>query len=366
MPTARHTPTIAATCLLLLGGTLSVASESVEPVAPCCAAPGRFAHLVSATTPQPQIAVEESKHGLRVLINGELFAEYRTDNPHQPAIWPIIGPSGHEMTRSYPLGPAREGERKDHPHHESLWFAHGGVNGHDFWHIDTNRSSDQRPRIEHQKVLAKGAASGEVSITTTNAWLAGDEVQLTDRRHVAFGVLPSDDGDDARYIDFTIELHASAGPVTFGDTKEGTFGIRVPGVMKADAGKGGRFFNNDAAESDAAWGQPAAWVAYEGPLEPAAEDADTPKGGIVIMSHPGSGGLPCRWHVRSYGLFAANPFGVIDFPHDESATGGYELADGESLTLRYRVVLHAGASDPSGIDAWYKDFAATDLTTTAE
>ena len=69
----------------------------------------------------------------------------------------------------------------------------------------------------------------------------------------------------------------------------------------------------------AAWGQPAAWVDYHGPI-------DGKTVGIAILNHPSSFRYPTHWHVRTYGLFAANPFGLHEFP-------GGKKADG-TLTLR--------------------------------
>jgi hypothetical protein len=63
--------------------------------------------------------------------------------------------------------------------------------------------------------------------------------------------------------------------------------------------------------------------------------------------------------VRTYGLFAANPFGLKEFTGDESADGGLTLPAGESLTLRYRVVLHRGDAEAAGIAAEYANYART-------
>ena len=71
--------------------------------------------------------------GMRVTIDGEHFADYLVHHGHQPVIWPIHGPDGRAMTRQFPLGERLEGEADDHPHHRSLWFNHGLVNGLDFW-----------------------------------------------------------------------------------------------------------------------------------------------------------------------------------------------------------------------------------------
>ncbi len=258
-----------------------------------------------------------------VKIEGELFTEYLAapdlDPALGPILWPILGPAGKPMTRAYPMaeGPA---ERKDHPHHRSLWFNHGDVNGHSFWHKQT---------IQHRKfVRVQGGEKAE--IVTQNDWLAPDGTKVCeDERRLAFSV----DGDN-RLIDFEITIKATDGPVEFGDTKEGSFGVRVAGTMKVDAKPGGRIVNSDGREDKAAWGKRAAWVDYQGPVE--GETA-----GIAILNHPSSFRYPTYWHVRTYGLFAANPFGIKDFKGPEG-DGSHTILKGESITLRYRVVLHRG------------------------
>ena len=79
-----------------------------------------------------EITAERSPHGVVVKIDGQPFTEYLTQSGTKPVLWPIIGPTGKPMTRSWPI----EGKPQlthDHPHHRSLWFSHGSVNGIDFW-----------------------------------------------------------------------------------------------------------------------------------------------------------------------------------------------------------------------------------------
>jgi hypothetical protein len=61
--------------------------------------------------------------------------------------------------------------------------------------------------------------------------------------------------------------------------------------------------------------------------------------------------------VRPYGLFAANPFGLKEFTENEAADGSVNLAAGESLTLRYRVVLHAGDAEAGKIAERFQEYA---------
>src|SRR5580704_9820027 len=69
---------------------------------------------------------------LRIKVNGQLFTEYFFKDVPRPYYYPLLGPDNLPMTRKWPMENP-EGEEHDHPHHRSLWFAHGSVNGQDFW-----------------------------------------------------------------------------------------------------------------------------------------------------------------------------------------------------------------------------------------
>ncbi len=286
--------------------------------------------IVSAEGVSCEITVERSDGGAVVKIDGRLFTEYLTRSGNKPVLWPIIGPTGKRMTRDYPMrhNPA---ERQDHPHHRSLWFTHGEVNGVDFW--DERKQST----IKHLE-FARLEGGKPAKIVTRNAWLdpEGNKV-CEDRRTLRF-----DTDGDARWIDFEIVLKASEGPVTFGDTKEGTFGVRVAETIRVDAGKGGKIVNSRGRVDKAAWGKRAAWIDCHGPI-------DGRTVGIAILNHPSSFRFPTYWHARTYGLLTANPFGVHDFTSGKRSDGQYTLPSGETLTLRYRVLFHRGDERQAGV-----------------
>ncbi len=303
-----------------------------------------------------EITVEPSEKGATVKVDGKLFTEYVTGYGEgeildTPILWPILGPTGKAMTRSYPMAEGHKSERKDHPHHRSLWFNHGDVNGCSFWH---------REPIKHVRFveMASGATG---KIIAENQWLNPEgQVQCCDQRTYVFGA----DGE-SRWIDVEIVVKAGDAPVKFGDTKEGTFGVRVAGTMKVDAAKpnarhgvpetdpswGGHVVNSEGQRDGDAWGKRAAWVDYYGPVE--GETA-----GLAILNHPSSFRFPTYWHVRTYGLFAANPFGIHDFEKDESIDGSHTLNPGDSMVLRYRVLLHKGDEKKGKVQAVFDAYAA--------
>ena len=112
-------------------------------------------------------AVEQFDGGVHVTLDGKPFADYLIHNGPKPIVWPIIGPGGHEMTRNYP-DEGRE-EKRDHPHHRSLWFTHGNVNGIDFW------SETPAPGKQvHREFRKCEAADGKATISTVNDWIGPD------------------------------------------------------------------------------------------------------------------------------------------------------------------------------------------------
>jgi hypothetical protein len=286
-----------------------------------------------------ELSVVEHEGGVRVEVDGALFTDYLIKTGPKPILWPVVGPTGVEMTRAYPMKTV-EGEKHDHPHQRSLWFTHGNVNGIDFWSELEGHGS-----IVHRSYL-KVAGGSEAVISTVNDWIGpeGDK-QCEDERTLTFRV-----EGDVRSIDYDILLKATDKAVAFGDTKEGSMGIRIPTVMDVDSNHGGRIVNNQGAADKDAWGKPAAWVDYYGPLEGQVV-------GVAILNHPSSFRYPSTWHVRTYGLFAANPFGLRDFTGSKDVDGSYTIEPGQSIALRYRFLFHKGDAEQANIEQQFKAYA---------
>ncbi len=286
-----------------------------------------------------EITAERSANGAVVKIDGRLFTEYLTRSGTKPILWPIIGPTGKPMTRDFPMR-KQAGEKTDHPHHRSMWFSHGDVNGVNFW-LDQGRVGT----IQHLE-FTKIAGGKPAVIAARNAWLAPDGRRVCEDERL----LHFDTDGDARWIDFDITLKATDGDVIFGDTKEGAFGLRVAESLCVDAKRGGRIVNSRGQTNDAAWGKSADWVDYIGPI-----DGQTV--GIAIFNHPSSFRYPTRWHVRTYGLFAANPFGLREFTGDKRAAGAAKLPADETMTLHYRVLFHRGDEREAKLSERFSDYS---------
>jgi hypothetical protein len=244
--------------------------------------------------------------------------------------WPIdksavTAASKDEITGSSGAKAMGKPLTNDHPHHRSLWFGHQKVNGANVWTEEAGKTGSQK-----QREFVDISGGKEAKIVTVNDWLDKDGKKLSEDKRT---ITCSTDGEN-RIIDFDIAIKASEGDVTFGDDKDGLFALRVPDSMRVEANKGGTYVNSRGQrDEDQAWGKPAEWMDYHGPV-----DGETL--GIAILNHPSSFGFPTHWHTRAYGLFAANPFGLKMF--GESKSGDYTLKQGDTLNFRYRVIFHKG------------------------
>jgi Family of unknown function (DUF6807) len=156
-------------------------------------------------------------------------------------------------------------------------------------------------------------------------------------------------GDErSRTIDCEFTIQANQGPVKMGDTKEGTFAIRV--VKALDSPPGHMVNSNSASGEKGIWGRRADWVDYYGRV--GEEDV-----GVAIFDHPQNFQHPTYWHARGYGLLAANPFGVKEFTHDRRQEGSYTIPANESLTFRYRVFIHHGDYQQARVAEAYRQYA---------
>ena len=280
---------------------------------------------------------------LEVRIDGEPFTTYRANDGPKPYFYPVIGPSGDPVTRSYPMEDV-DGEDRDHPHQRSFWFTHGDVNGSDFWGADPLNPPNPRSGTiepEGKPEVIEGPVVG--LIRTRDRWLDHDGAVLCDdlREWTTYAT------SEVRIIDLEVRIMASHGPVTFGETKEGMFGLRLASSMNVRNPDGGRIINAEGVTDTDAWGKASPWVDYNGPV-----DGETL--GVAIMNHPSSFRYPTTWHVRDYGLFAANPFGYKDFGIE--AEGAYTIPAGESIAFRYRVLIHRGGTEEAAIPSAFRAF----------
>ncbi len=253
------------------------------------------------------------------------------------------------MTRNWPLKTTPD-EEHDHKHHRSLWYAHGSVNGCDFWSEEKNFG-----KIVHDGFAEIKSGKEQGTIRSRDKWVASDgTVVCTDER--TFRIYNPGAASE-RMFDFEITLRAADKDVLFGDTKEGTMAVRLAETMRLKGKVGhGHIVNSEGVRDDDTWGKRAGWCDYYGPVEGKTV-------GLAIFDHPQNPRHPTWWHVRDYGLFAANPFGKHDFEKlSDKSAGNLTLAAGQTLTFRYRFYLHEGNEQEARVAEKYVEYrkAATE------
>ena len=313
-----------------------------------------FALLVfGSASPSAAASVEVKRNGDRidVLIGGHPFTTYYFGGvTAKPYLFPLRSAQGTVVTRSFPMASDIPGEDKDEPHQRAMYFAHGDINGYDFWGEAEFPRWSRHPASRFGSTVFRklddmqggpdsGALHAEFDLVTSKGQVIAAETQ-------AYTFM----GDEhSRIIDCEFTVLADHGPVKIGDTKEGTFAIRV---VKALDSPPGRMVNSEGAVGEKAiWGKRADWVDYYGNV--AGEDV-----GIAIFDNPKNLRYPTFWHARHYGLLAANPFGLKEFLHDRRQDGSYLIATGGSLTLRYRVFIHHGDCHEARVADAYRQYAA--------
>ncbi|PAW62417.1 MAG: hypothetical protein B9S36_06210 [Verrucomicrobiia bacterium Tous-C2TDCM] len=323
-------------------------------------APSLCALLGSFVSAEPSVKLTEMEDRLRVEMNGELFTDYITsgEDRYFPLFYPILGPGQIPMTRKYPLE-IIEGEDTDHPHHQSLWFAHSEVNGHTFWAV--REYGGKKPgKTLHRKFTSIENGAKEGRFVSENQYIAGDgTVVMSDTRTVRF-IAPAEAGGP-RILDITIAFHASNGAVTFGDQKDAGMAIRVASDLQVEKRTGekdkmqagaGHLLNSEGIRDKETWGKRARWLDAYGSI------GGKPVG-VAIMDHPNNPRHPSHWHSRTYGLVAANVFGRRHFESlPDPKAGQLIIPAGETVTFRWRFAFHEGDPVVAEVEDLYKAFAA--------
>ena len=276
---------------------------------------------------QPSVRFEGVGEGDRfeVKINGKTFTSYVYDPAlAKPYLGPVMTSFGESFTRL-------DFETKEHPHHRSIFFGvgdvtlDGGAENVDFWNEPENCGIQRHTGIKN--VVETPAFA---SFTAGTVWCSHDGAPMLDAE-CEYKFYPQPEG--VRYIDLALTYRASYGVVIFGKTKEaGPLGVRMADPLRAE--RGGYIANSYGARGEGeCWGRAANWCVYGGELS-------GNKVGVAVFDDPQNERYPTTWHIRDYGLFAANNLYF---------RGGLRIEAGETLTYKYRVVLFEGTAEDAKI-----------------
>jgi methane monooxygenase PmoA-like len=302
--------------------------------------------------------VSLTRHGdtIAVEIGDKAFTTYSFDpNISKAFLEPLRDAKGTIVTRTLALGneipPGHEHDKGFEPHQRGMYFGHGDINGYSFWIEEafkkyyTHSTPPKYGRMVFRKLdeMKSGDSSAVIRATF--------DLEDPDRKPFAQETqeYKFSGDDDSRVIDCEFVITAGKEPVKFGDTKEGTFAVRLNPQLDAPAGT---MVNSDGKEGESqVWGKRANWVDVDGVV-------DGDKLGVAVFDNPDSFRHPTYWHARGYGLLAANPFGLSYFYADPKNDGSYTLPAGQSIRFRYRVFIHEGTYKDAHVAEKFSQYAA--------
>jgi hypothetical protein len=290
-----------------------------------------------------------------ILFNKKLLTAYCFyDSIRKPILFPVNTVDGIAVTRGYPIEP-KAGERTDHPHHTGIWLNYESVNGLDFWNNSTAIPVEKRSSygtIIHEKIISQKANGNNASLTIAAKWIRPDNKPiLNEQTEFRFQVK-----NNSFIIDRITTLTADKVAVLFKDVKDGMLAIRVARELELpskeassyiddkgnitsvapSSGKEvtGMYYSSGGLTGDSVWSSKGKWVMLTGRKDK--EDIT-----IAIIDHPSNVGYPAYWHARGYGLFSVNPLGRKIFSKGTEELK-FSLKPNESVTFRYRIVIHSG------------------------
>jgi hypothetical protein len=311
---------------------------------------------VSSWLSAASVELKRSRDQIDVNIGGKRFTTYYLSaTTAKPYLMPLQTASGVVISRSFPVGNDVSGAdvRNDsfEPHQRPLYFGHGNVDGLDYWGEQAfDRFFNDHAHQAYGHMLLKTVeeqAEGQNRATVRARFRLLDpkerEIAEETQAYTFFG------DEHTRTIDCEFVLYATAGPLVMGDTKEGTFGIRLTSELSAPHD---HMLNSQGSRGEGAiWGKPAEWVNYSGVV------SGKPVG-IAVFDSPSSFRHPTTWHARAYGLLAANPFALREFTKDRNQDGSWTIPEGQSLKFRYRVLIYDGELTPAQLAEQYSQYAA--------
>jgi hypothetical protein len=275
-----------------------------------------------------QATVSAVKIGNRidVSINDRFFTSYQFHPDEKyPFFFPVNGPvSGGSVTSM---------RNSRYSHHTSLFFGCDKVNGGNYW----------QEELERGRIISIGAeiveTNGErVVITDECIWKRPDaEAPIIDRRKITISA-PS---KEVYQLDFDIEMEMLM-DVTILKTNHSLFSSRVAPDLSVT--QGGTMINAEGQETEkGTFGMASPWIDCYGTRKTGIE-------GIAILQHPSNKWFPSPWFTRDYGFVSPTP---MYWPADDLSS---QLKKGEKITLRYRVLVHAGDAKQAGIAGAYEKY----------
>jgi hypothetical protein len=265
----------------------------------------------TAVISQKKLTADKVGDKIEIRIDGNLLTNYiLSEHEKYPFFYPVNGPSKASVTSM---------RNANYPHHSSLFFGCDKVNGGNYWQEGLDRGQIVPLRAD---IVETGG--DKVVIENENIWKRpGAMAPIKDFRTITVTV-PS---EDVFQIDFDVTMEMLMN-VTIDKTNHSLFSGRMDPDLAVI--NGGTMVNaeGETGEKDT-FGKRSPWMDYNGKRMGKTE-------GMAIIQHPSNEWFPAPWFTRDYGFFSPTP---MYWPENEK---NIVLKKGETIQLRYRVLIHAG------------------------
>jgi hypothetical protein len=274
-----------------------------------------FSAVVKAQT---KITAEKIGDKIEIRNNGKLLTNYiLSEYEKYPFFYPVNGPSNASVTSM------RNG---NYPHHSSLFFGCDKVNEGNYWQEGIDRGQIVSLRAD---IIESGGE--KVVIENECIWKRpGADAPIKDKRIITVTMISK----DKYQIDFDVTMEMLL-DVTINKTNHSLFSGRMDPDLAVI--NGGTMINAEGETSEkGTFGKPSSWIDFYGKRMGGIE-------GMAILQHPSNAFYPSPWFTRDYGFFSPTP---MYWPKNDKFTS---LKKGETISLRYRVLVHSGDHEQAEI-----------------
>ena len=293
----------------------------------------------AAEAAAPSYQWKTETDSVSLLADGKVVYGCHFTKEGYPYVHPLRLPGGPVMSAFAPA---------DHPWHRGLWFSWKYLNDVNYWEF-----SKDRPNQPDGKTTVVDAAVPEVTDSQATIRLkleySKGQVVLTEARELSMSV-PRADG--CYTIDWKSTFAAKGQDVVFERTppdKASWGGYAGLGFRAAQSMREFKAIDSEGRVGrQQAHGKQARWMDFSGVF--GEKDERPTPGGVAIFDHPANPRHPTPWYLSdNAGLPYFGPALLFVQP--------MTLKAGESMTIKYRILLHPGLGDRAGLENQYQAFA---------
>jgi hypothetical protein len=264
------------------------------------------------------------------LLNGKAVVwQFNYDKGEaKPYFHPLSSLDGNALTWLHP---------EDHPWHRALWFSWKTINALNYWEED-------KTTVTAVHVTAAPDFSAMIDMTLSYHPPDKEEV-LCEKRLIQVSA-PRKDG--SYRIDWRSGFTATSADVLLDRTPiagepggAGAGGYAGLSLRLAKETRGWTLADSEGRLDLAIHGTKSAWVDASGSLGGKTY-------GLCVFDHPSNARYPSAWYINKEMPFFSPAF-LFDKP--------YALEKGRELSVKYRILIHSGATDKTDLDKEAKEFA---------